>query len=162
MKFPNDPNKKRKETWEETAKLLADCMAEKFNISPAEAESMFEKCHRSNPNPRYKGDAPRPIFAAFCNWKDSERTKREFRDSNMNQRDGNNRRQVIVENKYGPRTTVRRNMALAERKKLKQEGRLISAFVAFPAKLMIKESHAPDAKYRLFKDFSNEPVQFDR
>ena len=75
MKFPNDPNKKRKETWEETAKLLADCMAEKLNISTEEAESMVERCHRSNPNRNYKGDAPSPIFAAFCNWKDSEKVK---------------------------------------------------------------------------------------
>ena len=162
MTFPDDPNKQRQETWEETAKVLADCMAKKMNISTREAESMVERCHRSKPNPRYNGTAPRPIFAAFCNWKDSELTKKTFRESNISGQmlGNNNRKQVIVENKYGPRTTVRRNMALQERKELKQAGRIVSAYVAFPARLMVKEGR--DAKYRLMKDFSNEPVQFNR
>ena len=135
-----------------------------MNVSPGEAERMVERCHRANPNPNYQGNNPRPIFAAFANWKDSERTKKAFRDANLGrlQEGGSHEPPIIVENKYGPRTTVRRNIALKERKKLKEERRIISAYVAFPARLMVKESNAPDAKYRLWKDFSKEPVHFDR
>ena len=160
LEFPGDENRNRKETWEETAKLLAEAMAAKMeNVSVEEAASMVERCHRANPNPRYEGNAPRPIFAAFCNWKESEAVKKAFREANAW---GNNaNRKVIVENKFGPRTTVRRNNALKERKRLKEEGRILSGYVAFPAKLMVKEIGF-NTRYRLWKDFSNDPVNFNR
>ena len=158
QRFPDDHN--RKETWEETAELLAEAMAAKMeNVSVEDAAAMVERCHRSNPNPQYQGNAPRPIFAAFCNWKDSEKVKKAFREANVRTNAGS--MSVIVENKFGPRTTVRRNYALKERKRLKEEGRILSGYVAFPARLMVKEIGF-NTKYRMWKDFSNDPVSFNR
>ena len=41
LEFPGDENRNRKETWEETAKLLAEAMAAKMeNVSVEEAAAM--------------------------------------------------------------------------------------------------------------------------
>ena len=55
-------------------------------------------------------------------------------------------------------TTRRRNMALAERKRLKEAGELVSGYVAFPAKLMVKK-HG-DKEYKLHTDFSRSKVEW--
>ena len=127
-------------------------MAETLNTSPDEARNMVERCHRAAANPKYKGNAPRPIFAAFMDWRDSELTKDSFRKNNAD---------VFVEQKVGPRTTARRNMALKERKRLKDNKTILNGYVSHPARLMVN-TNARAAKYTLWKDYSNEPVNFDR
>ena len=68
-------------------------------------------------------------------------------------------RDVFFEYKYGPRTTVRRNMALKERKALKASGELDKAFIKFPAILMGKKNN--EHSYRVIRNFSKEPVVFE-
>ena len=61
-----------------------------------------------------------------------------------------------VEYKFGPRTTIRRNKALAKRKELKANRTVDKAFIKFPALLMGKK--AGEAKYRVIEDFSDAEV----
>ena len=43
-------------------------------------------------------------------------------------------------------------------KKMKEKGEIVSAYVAYPARLMVKTSKQPGAKYTLAKDFSKVKV----
>ena len=145
----------RAENWSDTATVLARAMSAVIpNTTVEEARSMVERCHRAAPSPNYKGTGPRPIFAAYVDWRDSELTKDEFRKNT----DGS----IYVEQKVGPLTTLRRNIALKERKRLLEAKTILSGYVSFPARLMVKDSDARGAKYRQWRDFSKEPVTFSR
>ena len=56
------------ETWKQTEKLVAEAIANVCDIKVEEAKENLERVHRSAPNPRYKGSAPRKIFAALYDW----------------------------------------------------------------------------------------------
>ena len=154
---PDGSPKMRPENWSETANILATSMSEILDTTFEKAIAMVERCHRAAPNPRYKGTGPRPIFAAFMDWRNSETTKELYRKNNIE-----NKSTLYAEQKFGPRTTVRRNMALKERRRLIDSKLIFNAYVSFPARLMVKDSKAVGAKYKLWKDFSKEPVNFDR
>ena len=79
-------------------------------------------------------------------WKDCEEIIWEARQ----------KKSVLVDYKYGPLTTRRRNLALQLRRTLINEGTLVKAHVAYPARLMGKS--ATDKKYREIKDFSKTDV----
>ena len=119
---------------------------------------MIKRCHRANPNPNYRGSGPRPIFAAFYDWKDSEFVKSEFRKNNMNKPSC----RIYAEQKYGPKTTMRRNLAMMMRKQLKNDSEITNGYVAYPARLMVKTSNIKGAKYTCKKDFSKDEVVFGR
>ncbi len=51
---------------------------------------------------------------------------------------------------------MRRNLAMKERKRLKEIGQIANGYVDFPARLMVRESNG--AKYYTKRNFSNEPV----
>lgn len=147
------------ESWDATDELLAQKIADVCDgTSLEEARDMFERSHRGKVSTRYQGDGPRPIYAAFLSWRDSEFVKEEFRKHNIRQGSGGG---VTCDQKYGPRTTARRNMALKERKRLKSEGKIFNGYIKFPAILMVKDSRAPEAKYKACRDFSKEPLNFD-
>ena len=142
--------KLRSENWNDTAEILAKAMSEAMpNTTVDAARSMVERCHRAAPNPNYKGPAPRPIFAAFLDWRDSERAKDAFRKAKTG---------VFADQKVGPRTSKRRDMALRERKRLLEQSIIYNGYVSHPARLMVKDSLVRGAKYRLHKDYSKEPV----
>jgi len=150
---PDGSPKLRAENWSDTAEILAKAMSAAIpNTSVEVARSMVERCHRAAPNAKYKGTGPRQIFASFVDWRDSERTKEAFRK--------NTGVSIYVEQKVGARTTFRRNVALKERKRLMEAHTIMSGYVAFPARLMVKDSGG--AKYRQWRDYSNEPVTFSR
>jgi len=140
----------RKENWADTEKLLAQKIADICDDTTFEdARAMIERAHRASPNPNYKGSSPRPIFAAFYDWKSSEFIKRQFRF---------NATELQCDNKYGSRTSARRNLAMKERKRLKDNGSIAGGYVDFPARLMVRDSNARGVKYYLKKDFSKEPI----
>ena len=156
---PDGSPRMNPESWDDTATILATQISETLDDTTVEqARRMVERCHRGAENKRYKGTAPRPIFAAFVDWRDSEKVKETFRKKNISDRNCN----VYAEQKYGPRTTVRRNSAMKERKRLIDSGAIIGGYVSHPARLMIKDSRARGASYKLWRDFSKEPVRFER
>ena len=146
------------ETWNQSKEKLANAIADVSDISAASAIEMVERAHRSAPNPRYHGTAPRPIFAALYKWPDAERIVEAFRKYNI----ANPEHAISCDFKYGPLTTKRRNMAFMERKKLKERGEIVSGYVAYPARLMVKTSRRQGTKYICQKDFSHEPVSFGK
>ena len=115
---------------------------------------MIERCHRSAGNPQYHGTAPRPVFAAFSYWPDTVSITDAFWKKNIADRNF----KQSVDYKYGPLTTKRRSLAKQERKRLRASGEIVSAYVAYPARLMVKKSKRQGARYVLHKDFSREKV----
>ena len=146
--------KKQREDWTNTEALVADQIAAVCNVSQEQAASMLERVHRAPLNPHYKGNAPRPIFTALYDWKDSEFCLEKFRNNNVNNKDS----KIYCEQKYGTITTKRRNAAMAERKALKEKGETVAGYVAYPARLMVKTSFRKGSNYFLKKDFSNAPI----
>ena len=142
------------ESWQETKDLLADQISEICALPKPDAAAMLERAHRSAPNPRYKGTAPRPIYVALFDWNQSQLCIEKFRQHNIT----NKNSKIMCEQKYGPITTQRRNQAMMMRKELKDSGEIVAGYVAFPARLMAKTSHREGSKYTMVRDFSREPV----
>ena len=59
---------------------------------------------------------------------------------------------------YGKITTARRNLALKLRKELKEKGQIVSGYIVFPAKLLVKKN-TNDKQWHVQKDFSKEQVK---
>ena len=149
----------KKVTWEETQELVAKKITEICDDTTLQnARDMLERCHRAQENPNFRGSGPRPIFCAFFSWKESEYVKGQFRASNVE----NHSSTIFCEQKYGPRTTVRRNQAMMLRKQLKGNNQIASGYVAFPARLMVKYTSNRDERYICKRDFSKEEVKFTR
>ena len=114
-----------------------------------DAYNMIERCHRGmSSKTQARSSTPKPIFACFHNWKDSNNILNEF--SALSRKKKSNG--VFVDQKYGDKTTALRNKALKERKMLKDDGKIISGFVSYPAKLFVKYNQ--DQDYKLYKEFS--------
>lgn len=145
----------RPENYDDTEELIAQLCAETCDVPLDRAKSMLERVHRAAEKQDYKGRGPRPIFAAFYDWKDSEFVQDKFRARGRSNPDF----KMYADQKYGPRTSARRNMAMIERKKLKEANQIISGYVKFPAKLMVKKSNSPGSKYHLHRDFSRDAIQ---
>ena len=47
------------------------------------------------------------------------------------------------------------------KKQLKETGKVVSGYVAFPAKLMVKTHHGKDVKYFQHDDYSKMEINFD-
>ena len=71
---------------------------------------------------------------------------------------------IAAEQKYGPMTSKRRQMAFKIRRELLDSGEIASAYVDFPARLMVNvpgEFRADGKKkYTEHTDFSRRPVDF--
>ena len=141
------------ESWDVTEELVRKTIESVCGLD-YQYTAMIERCHRGLRSRNYRGEGPAPIYAAMYDWKDCEYLMKKFREHNIN----NPGSKVRVEYKYGPLTTKRRNLAMAERKRLKSTGGMVSAYVAYSAKLMVKTS--PHGKYKLHQDFSNAKVEF--
>ena len=150
-KYANSSTPNKKETWQETEEIVRQHISEVTGMEYDDTDGFIERCHRSAPNPKYLGSSPQPIFAAIYDWKDCERLTEAFRKNNIQKRS-----KVQCDYKYGPKTTRRRNMALNERKTLKSQGKIVSGYVAYPAKLMVKLQGEQD--YKLHKDFSKAEI----
>ena len=143
------------ESWKDTEVLVRKTISKVLSI-PFEKTDMIERFHRGARSSNYKGNLPNPIYAAIYDWKDCEALIEKFREHNMANRDS----PLRVEYKYGPLTTKRRSLALNERRTLKQNGAIISGYVAYPARLMVKTE--PAGKYSEYKDFSKTKIDFKK
>ena len=70
---------------------------------------------------------------------------------------------ISVDQKYGPLTTRRRQLAFKLRREMLDSGEIASAYVEFPAKLMVNfvgDVGLDNKKhYKLHKNFSKEPIE---
>ena len=147
---------KNNESWEDTTESVAELISNKLKVSFNSADNMLNRVHRSrrSNDPRQRNQ-PRKIFAALYRWQDCERLVEEFRQLNINGRSS-----VRIDYMYGPKTQIRRNLALQKRKELKEAGSITSAYIAFPARLMAKRpGMKKEDNYEIVHDFSTTKVQ---
>ena len=142
------------ESWDDTFDIIAGITSKHLGISKQKALSMFNRVHRGRPA-KNDNNSPRAIYANLFKWYDCEELVDCFKKLNIE-----NKSSVRVSYHYGPRTSYRRNLALVERKRLKDSGVITSGYLEFPAKLFGK-SRGSD-KYKLVKDFSKEEVVFKK
>ena len=141
-----------KETWEITKQLLASTIAENVNTSYSNAYQLLNRVHRGRPtdDPHKRGQ--RDIYANIYSWAHCERLVQDFRSLNVR-----GQTNVRIEYKYGPLTTNRRLQAMGRRKEMKTAGSLISGYVAYPARLMVKVTGS--TVYKMVEDFSCAPYK---
>ena len=137
------------EKWSDTDSTLSSIIAKTMDIPLQEAGKMIDRCHRGG-NPKFykENNKHRPIYAAMHRWKDCENFIWEARK----------KRTALVDYKYGPITTVRRNIALKKRREILDSKLVTKAHVAYPARLMGKGPG--DVRYKLIEDFSSTQVKF--
>ena len=145
------------EKWKETTEKVVTAIkkASKNSVTFEDALDMIERSHRGNQknkNKTAKDRRPRPVYALISDWRHAEQLREYFlkKPKSMN---------IFCEQMYGPRTTWRRNKALAKRKEMKANGEITSGFVSYPAKLMVKKRG--NDSYTLEHDFSEEKVDFN-
>ena len=157
--FKGIPEKKQ-ESWKDTKYIVASTIAEYTDISKEDACDMLNRVHRSRPtqNPRKRNR--RDIFAAMHSWEDCESLIKVFRNVNSERNSDSNDtgERVYIDYKYGPLTTLRRGEALKLRKELIDLKTIVSGYVSYPAKLMVKRTHGKDVPYVCEYDFSNVDV----
>lgn len=138
----------QEKTWEQTDKLLASTIGKALDVNDDDAAAMIDRCHRGGNKTFYQREGrTRPVYAAMMCWKDCEEIIKRFRTNSTN---------VYCDYKYGPRTTIRRNLALKRRSELKANGTLDKAYIQFPARLMGKKHDEPN--YQMIEDFSHTAV----
>ena len=154
---------KNDESYADTKKILADIISRNCGIPVEDVLPEIKRAHRESPK-RYSDNrvdrtGKRHIYAAFHSWDLTQKIINDFRMKNI--RDSSF--QIYAEQKYGPLTTRRRNLALLKRKELKGNGTITAGYVAFPAKLMINTGNAVDAEgkkiYKLHTNFSNHDLE---
>ena len=131
--FKNIPETKDHESYQEVKVLLAKTVSSHTQIRYDEVMEGIERAHRESKKTDGTRQGKRNIFCAFLDWDlpqliISEFKKKCIEDSSFN---------LYVDQKYGPLTTQRRNLAFELRKKLKAQGQIVSGYVDFPAKLMV-------------------------
>ena len=134
---------------------LCQALAPVLEKDPDDINNMIERVHRGRARPNQNGETDddnkcRIIHCCFFDWNDSEFIK------TMAIKNGRNSN-IYVEQRYGPDTTYRRNLAKEQRKKLKADNTIVGGFVKFPAKLFVKYDRSAK-HYSFHSDFSNIPV----
>ena len=143
------------ETWDNTRVNLCNALAPVVGKDADDINKMIERVHRGkarqNQNNENNGETPgRTIHCRFYDWNDSEFVKQQAIKNGR----GHN---IFIEQRYGPDTTYRQNLAKAERKKLKADKVIVSGYVKYPAKLFVKYE-ATQRHYSFHSDFSNHDV----
>ena len=128
------------ENWAATEKILVNTLINNTDITPQIAERLIERAHRgkksTSNNTNNNINTPTPIFAQFYDWKDAQNILDQFKRINIT----NKNKKIFVDQLYSPTLTARRNLALLERKSLKENKIIASGYVAFPAILMVKKT----------------------
>ena len=134
-------------TWDDTKQIVADVIREKcdYDIDPDE---FIERAHRGR---KIAGKSVRDIHACFYDWNEVNNVLKGFQKNGFSRKDN-----IFIEQRYGPITTWRRNKAKLLRKQLIVDKKIISGYVAYPAKLMVKNTR--DGKYFVHTDFSDAEV----
>ena len=153
--FKNIPEseEEKKNGWAGAEKALVDTMlATDMNLDEDQAYDLIERCHRGA-RAQNRQNHPRDIICQFHTWKDSQLTLTAFAKKNASDRNF----KKFCNQKYGPLTNARRNMAMVERKRLLEKGDIAKGYVAYPAKLFTA-ANKRDSNYKLQKDFSRAEV----
>ena len=122
----------------------------------------IKRAHRESNRPRinqrFDRRGKRYIYAAFYSWELCQSIIEAFKNKNIKDINFN----IYAEQKYGPLTTKRRNLAMQKRKSLKENGEIASGYVIFPARLMVNvngEMENGKKRYALHTDFSKHEIK---
>ena len=143
-----------------TKKLLAKTISEHINIDYDECFNLIKRAHREwdrSEELENSRKGKRLIYAAFHSWDLSQEVIDIFREKCIKDRTFF----ISAEQKYGPITSRRRQLAFQLRKELKDAGTITSGFVNFPAKLMVNypgEMRGPKKLYKLHTNFSKHKI----
>jgi hypothetical protein len=138
------------EEWADTERLLKERLSKicKLNECPDfSIDKAIERAHRGKLWRNGENAGKRDIHVALYDWKDVNFLMGRFIKHGR-------RQGVFIDQRYGPDTTYRRNMAKKERKTLMATKEFKSSHVKYPATLVVK-SHEKGAKYKVYKNFSS-------
>ena len=162
--FRNIPKKEGGENYHDTKKLLATTISQNCDgVTYEEALRQIKRAHRESDHRKNEAGAhvregKRIIYAAFHSWDLCQSIIESFREKNINDRNF----EITADQKYGPKTNKRRQLAFQLRKQLKANGDITSGFVAFPAKLMVNKpgdlNNNNKKVYRMQHNFSLDDV----
>ena len=142
----------------ETKKLLATVISTHVTgVSYDEALLQIKRAHREADRDDHYRAGKRHIFAAFHSWDLCQLILQTFGRKCIDDHDF----PIAAEQKYGPLTSKRRQLALRARKELKKAGTIVSGYVDFPAKLFVNypgEVIENKKVYRLHTNFSKHKV----
>ena len=142
----------------ETKKLLATIISTHVTeVSYDEALKQIKRAHREADRDDHYRAGKRLIFAAFHSWDLCQLILQTFRRKCINDHEF----PISAEQKYGPLTTRRRQLAHLTRKGLKETGTITSGYVDYPARLMVNypgEVISNKKVYRLHTNFSKHKV----
>ena len=150
--FKGIAESENEQTWDDVEYNLLKTIRKVIKDFP---DDLIERCHRGYQK-LYSPSGSRDIIARFFSWKDAEDVKRAFARKNSKDRNFG----VYANQKYGPRTTARRNLAMVKRKELIASGDVAKAYVNYPAKLMVAKN-MKDTEFKLHKNYSSHPITDD-
>ena len=139
--------------------MLAKTISDNTEITYAEVMAGIERAHRESHRADSTRKGKRNIFCAFLSWDLPQRIISEFRKICIEDRTFD----IHADQKYGPLTAQRRNLAFQLRKSLKEQGKIISGYVDFPARLMVNvpgqvDNHGKKI-YSLHTNFSDHKIE---
>ena len=133
-----------------TKKRPAEVLATGTKLKVNDITNWIERAHRGKEREDGKKAGMRDIHVLFTSWKHSDLILSKFLKHGRG-------KGVFVEQRYGPDTTYRQNMAKKLRRTLIDNEEIACGFVKYPAALMVKYDKDA-AHYVKHKDFSREEV----
>ena len=160
--FKNIPEEERDASYKETKELLATVISRNCpDFTYNDVLTQIKRAHReSKRNSEQNSRAgKRLIFAAFHSWDMTQKIIETFRQKCITDRAFT----IAAEQKYGPMTSKRRQLAFILRRRLIDSGEIVSGYVDFPARLMVNVPGATRSdgkkRYEQHTDFSRYAVE---
>ena len=119
------------ETWDDTKRLVATALTELLGLNQKEVINGIERAHRGGKKDKNRN---RNIFVRLYCSEDVKYYCYEIRKLNIN-----GKTKIIATQQFSKKLTLRRDLALQERKRLKDSGDIIAGYLQFPATLMVKK-----------------------
>ena len=132
----------RKETWEDTARILTNFIVEDLKLSYRydEIDNQISRAHCGSSEDSHDNQTDhqghRAIYAQFVNWRTAEEIRNRVIELNSKKQTP-----VIVNQMFSKELTKRRNQALKKRKEVLQNDNELQIKLEFPAKLMSRNKH---------------------
>ena len=134
--FKNVPEVNDDESYADTKAVLAKLISEQCNLGYDDVYCEIKRAHRESKSRIQENQyrqGKRHIFVAMHSWDLCQTVIETFRSKNIS----NPAFKIMADQKYGPLTQRRRNLALQKRKELKANGTITGGYIDFPAKLMV-------------------------
>lgn len=158
--FKNVPEGEEK-TYADTKKILSQLISQHCDLPMEVVSKEIKRAHRETKrrnNDNFSRNGKRHIFAAFHSWDLTQKIIEDFKKKNFQ----DNTFKIYAEQKFGPLTSKRRSLALAQRKELKEVGAISGGYVSFPAKLFVNFTGQVNSEgkkiYTLHSDFSKHEI----